>query len=258
MKILSWNMGAAYGFRGDKHAAAWEWLNAQNVDVALLQEVVPRPEFTSAWSSVIWVSKYQNWGSAVLAKLPGLEQWSPSEHQPWLRRVGGAAAVARPATGNGRWFVSVHSDSSSFEHTHKRYPRTYGDLPACDGVVRCSEKEMWEVEPIAHELKTVLAGRQFVFGGDLNSSLLFDKAQGGENARLFENMRSQGFLDLGLRHGISEQQTYFKPNARPFQLDYLYGDQRTAEAVTSWRVLTEVASEMGLSDHAPVEIVIAD
>ena len=251
-------MGAAYGYRGDKHIAAWEWLNAQNVDIALLQEVVPRPEFTSAWNSVIWVGKYQNWGSAVLAKQPVLKQWTPSEDHPWLRRVGGAVAVARPVTSDGRWFVSVHSDSSSFEHTHKRYPGTYGDLPSRDGVMRCSEKEMWEIEPIAHELAPVLEGGQFVLGGDLNSSLLFDNGRIGENARLFENLRSHGFLDLGVRHGVSEQQTFFKAKTRPFQLDYLYGDERTEAAVTSWRVLTEVSAELGLSDHAPIEIVIEE
>lgn len=258
MKILSWNMGAAYGFRGDKHVAAWEWLNSQDVDVALLQGAVPRSEFTSAWDLVIWAGKYQNWGSAVLAKQPGLVPWTPSEEHPWLRRVRGAVAVARPVADDGRWFVSVHSDSSSFEHTNKRWPSTYADLPARDGIPRCSEKEMWEIEPIAHELGSVLGGRQFVFGGDLNSSVLFDDGRAGENTRLFENLRSQNFHDLGVRHGVSEQQTFFKENTRPFQLDYLFGDEQTDATVTSWRVLSAVASELGLSDHAPIEIVLAD
>lgn len=257
MKLLSWNMGAAYGFRGNKHVAAWEWLNAQDVDVALLQEVVPRPEFTSAWGSIVWVNKYQNWGSAVLAKTPGYVQWTPSDAQPWLRRMGGAVAVAQPADEDGLWFVSVHSDASSFEHTHKRYPGTYGDLPSRDGILRCSEREMWEVEPMVRELRPVLNQQQFVFGGDLNSSLLFDNGRDDANARLFENIKTQGYLDLGSRQGASEDQTYFKPRTRPFQLDYLFGDERTEARVASWRVLTEVAEELGLSDHAPIEIVLA-
>lgn len=256
MKILSWNMGAAYGFRGDKHSAAWEWLNAQDADVALLQEVVPRPEFTSAWGSAVWVGKYQNWGSAVLSRAVGYTAWNPSAEYPWLTRVGGAVAVARPATDDGLWLASVHSDASSFEKTHKRYPSTYADLPSSEEVLRCSTKEMWEIEPIAHELRPVLDGRQFVLGGDLNSSLLFDTARKSDNAKLFENLRMQGYLDLGTKQGISEQQTYFKADTRPFQLDYLFGDAGTDQRVTSWRVLSEVAETMGLSDHAPVEIVL--
>lgn len=256
MRILTWNMGAAFGFRGAKHELAWEWLNAQEADVALLQEVVPRPEFTSAWGSTIWTNKYQNWGSAVLTKANQHVKWSPTDAHPWLRRIGGAVAIAQPVEPDGLWFVSVHSDASSFENTHKRHPNTYAHLPSRDGIARCSTTEMWEIEPLAHELRPTLRGQQFVMGGDLNSSRLFDTTSEGENWRLFENLKSQGYQDLGTRQGVSERQTYFKQNARPFQLDYVFGDGLTESRVRSWKVHTQAARELNLSDHAPIEIEI--
>lgn len=249
-------MGAGMGFKGAKHTAAWDWLNGQDVDVALLQEVVPLPDFTRNWGSVAWVGKYQGWGSAVLTKAPGYTTWQPTDQQPWLQRVRGAVAVAQPPNDGGFWFASVHSAASSFEHTNKETPTWYADLPPRDGIMRCDDKEMWEIEPIAHEMAPVLAEKRFVLGGDLNSSRLFDSGKNTSNARLFDNLHAQGFIDLGTRHGVVEQQTYFKRNTRPFQLDYMFGDDQTNLATSSMRALTDVAATLGLSDHAPIELVL--
>jgi hypothetical protein len=256
MKILCWNMGAAFGFKGAKHAAAWEWLNAQDADVAMLQEFVPREEYLDDWKSVAFAGKWQNWGSAVLVRDGGYEKWEPSEEQPWLQIVRGAVAVAKPVDGAGLWFASVHSDAWSFEKTAKKYKSTYQDLPPRDGILRSREKEMWEIEVIAHELKPLLAGKEFLFGGDLNSSLLFDKPGKPNEARLFENLATLGYTDIRRRHSADEVRTYFTPNNRQFMLDHLYADTKTEAAVKSWRVRTEVAADLGLSDHEPVEVVL--
>lgn len=256
MKILCWNMGAAYGFKGAKHAAAWEWLNAQDADVAMLQEVVPREEYLQEWKSFAFAGKWKDWGSAVLVRDGGYEKWEPTEEQPWLRTVRGAVAVAKPVDGAGLWFASVHSDASSFEKIAKTYKSTYQDLPPRDGILRSRETAMWEIEVIAHELKPVLAGKQFLFGGDLNASLLSDTPGKTYEATLFENLATLGYTDIRHRHSADEVQTYFKPGNRPFMLDHLYADTKTEAAVTSWRVLTKVAADLGLSDHAPIEVVL--
>lgn len=250
MRILTWNMGAAMSFRGEKHAQAWTWLNEQDVDVALLQETVP-PENLGSWGSAAFQHKYpgKDWGCAVLVREGAYEQWKPEDTMPWLGRVGGAVAVARPAQAPGLWFASVHSDSSSFESTNKRYPTMYTDLPPRDGILRCNEKEMWQIEVIAHELQPVLAGTTFVFGGDLNSSLLFGDPS---EPRLFANLAAQGFTDLRNRHSAEEQQTFFKAGRRPFQLDHVYSDAATEARCVSWQVLTDVAADLKLSDHAPI------
>lgn len=252
-------MGAAMGFRGAKHNAAWEWLNSQDADVALVQEAVPLTDFTEHWGSVIFKGKWdKTWGCGVLVRDGRYEAWEPTSAHPWIQRVGGAAVLARPMTGVGPWLGSVHSDASSFEATHRRYPTLYGDLPARDGVLRCSAKEMWEIEVIAHELSPLLLSHNFILGGDLNSSLLFDKQPGGQEAQLFANLAALGFVDLRPRHAIEEVQTFFRAGTRPFQLDHVFADEATERAVASWEVLTEVATELRLSDHAPVVIETLD
>ncbi|GAB2767596.1 hypothetical protein GCM10027020_20490 [Nocardioides salsibiostraticola] len=213
-------------------------------------------EFTEPWGSVIFRGKYKNWGCAVLVRDGGYERWEPTKSQPWLRLVGGAAVVARPTGGVGRWFSSVHSDSSSFEATNRKYPNTYADLPSRDGIARCNPREMWEIEVIAHELAPVLEQRDFVLGGDLNSSLLFDKKAGGQEAQLFSNLASLRFADLRPRHSEEEVRTFFKANNRHFQLDHVYSDGVTEASVSRWEVLADVAADLGLSDHAPILVEV--
>lgn len=105
----------------------------------------------------------------------------------------------------------------------------------------------------------MLAGRRFIAGGDLNSSLLFDSTYRRQtNARLFANIAGAGLHDLRPRFYRDEQQTYFKRGRRPYQLDHAFADRETVARAMSWRVLREAASELALSDHAPIEVVIDD
>ena len=85
------NMAGAYDYKRDRHARAWQWLNKQDADVALLQEVVPHPEELGAWGSRIFRGKYKQHGCAVLLKAGGYRAWEPTDQEPWLKRVGGAA-----------------------------------------------------------------------------------------------------------------------------------------------------------------------
>src|SRR3954452_19145685 len=143
MKIVCWNMAAAYGYRKERHAAAWDWLNAQDADVALLQEVVLHEDALGDWGSVIFRRKYKRHGCAVLVKAGGYQSWEPTAAEPWLQRIGGAACVAKPADAHGIWLPTLHSDAASFEEIHKRYPGWYGDLPSRAGILRSSDTQMW-------------------------------------------------------------------------------------------------------------------
>ena len=151
--------------------------------------------------------------------------------------------------------MSVHSDAASFEQINKKYPTYYGDLPSRDGVLRCSDVNLWEVEVIAAELGPVLGGSHFFMGGDLNSARLFDSKSNQENRRLFENLDALGYRDTRLRHHADEVQTFFKSGCRPFQLDHVFADRETESRVSSWRVLTEPVTGLNLSDHAPIEVL---
>jgi hypothetical protein len=256
MKILCWNMAGGFGSSRAKQEAAWAWLNEQDVDVALLQEVVMLEPFLDSWGSAIFTGKWKNWGCAVLVRSGGYQRWEPTDSQPWIRQVRGAVTLARPVEGEGLWFGSIHSDASSFESINKKYPGTYADLPDAAGIVRCSTREMWEIEAIAHELAPVLATHRFVAGGDLNSSLLFDKKPGGQEEQLFKNLASLGFVDTRPRHSETEVQTYFKKGKKPYQLDHVYTDAGTEARVGQWNILSDVALDLGLSDHAPLLVEV--
>jgi hypothetical protein len=150
------------------------------------------------------------------------------------------------------WVASIHSNAYPVR-TDEWDPR-----PSFDGVARCDGKKVWEVELIAHELPRIFAGERFVFGGDLNSGLLLDtNYRRQSNAKLFANLASAGFKDLRPRFHAAEQQTYFKERNGPYQLDHVFADAGTEALTTGWRVLTDVALEAKLSDHAPIEVVLA-
>jgi endonuclease/exonuclease/phosphatase family metal-dependent hydrolase len=153
------------------------------------------------------------------------------------------------------WLVSVHSSAGAYKAAE------FEMLPPLEEVARCSTdgSELWEIEVIAHELRDVLHGQPFVLGGDLNSALAFDKNYGGrENERLFANLAEAGFVDVRPRHQPAEVQTYFKARTRAYQLDHVYADSLTESRVESWTVLSEVARELGLSDHAPILVALRE
>jgi hypothetical protein len=176
--------------------------------------------------------------------------FTPGEGTPFLRRLWGAVAVAKMDGREPLWLASVHSNA---------YPdRLEGLAPdSLDGLRRCDPKQIWEIELIAHELPRIFGGDHFVAGGDLNSGLLFATTYGRQsNARLFENLASLGFVDLRRAfHGV-EQRTYFKEGKGPYQLDHVFSDAATAGTARDWVVLDEAATVEGLSDHAPIEVLL--
>lgn len=254
MKLICWNMAGALPYNSSAHARAWQWLHEQDVDIALVQEAALQGDAAAHWDSVVWSSKYgHNWGSAVLTRGTSYKPWQSSPTHPWLREVGGAACVAEPEDPVGLWLVSVHSSAGAWRQADLH------SLPPLDGIARCSEdrSELWEIEVVAHELKHVVRNQPFVMGGDLNSALAFDRNYGGrENEVLFANLAEAGYVDVRPRHQRDEVQTYFKAGTLAYQLDHVFADAATEARVSSWSVVTEVSSELCLSDHAPLLVTI--
>ena len=81
---------------------------------------------------------------------------------------------------------------------------------------------------IPFELHRLFAGQTFLWGGDLNSAESMDDVPGfsGGNRRLREIWADAGSRDLRLRFFAEEQQTFFAPNRRAYQLDHAFGDRR--------------------------------
>lgn len=255
MRVLVWNMAGAFGYTRARHDLAWRYVQKHDPEIALLQEAVPPTWARQHWPSIAWTPTYGlKWGTAIVTRAGGLEQRSPSADFPWLTQLAGCVTVARTTDGEPRWLASIHSSASSVKPDRLR-------LHDSDAVPRCDPEKIWEIELIAFELKRLFASDLFLCGGDINSALLFDTHRKGKvsNRRLFDNLRSAGFVDLRLRHYEAEQQTYFKKRMGPYQLDHVFADEVTEKRVDSWRVLSEaVTADRPLSDHAPIEVVISE
>jgi len=254
MKILSWNMAGAGFHKARTHGQAWDWLlQRADFDVAMLQEAIPPPGIEDVFKSAIFQARYPDrslaWGNCILSRSQSFEHFVPSIEAPWASSVTGPALVAKPVDSD-LWLVNIHSNANpitAFDHTNFESV----------GGLRCHSQKLWEVEVIAHHLRPLLSDKRFVFGGDLNSALLLDDVYRYSNNKiLWDNLRQQGYHDLRHAHSPTEQQTFFRKNTREYQLDHLFSDLDTQLTSTSWRVLTEVASELQLSDHAPVIVEI--
>lgn len=254
MRILTWNMAGAGFHTGATHAEAWEWLRNQvEFDVAMLQEAIPPSDLGNSFASVLFQARFPvqrlAWGNCTLARGETFSQ-HPMAPAPWARSAMDAALVA-VGDDDLPVLVNVHSNAKPIEG----FPRT--DFVAAGGKA-CHQTKVWEIEVLAHQLRPLLADRRFILGGDINAGQLLDEVYGYKNnENLWKNMAEQGYVDLRLRHSATERQTFFRERTNPYQLDHFFGDPSTNESVKSWTVLTEVARDLNLSDHAPVVIDVA-
>lgn len=249
MRVISWNMAAGFGYDARKHDRAWRWLAYADPDVALLQEAIAPPWALEHWPHLQHAPTYADgtWGTAILAREP-LEVVRPSS--PWLQKLAGKVHVARINKPQPMWLASIHSNA---------YPLKAKDLEGMplEDVRRCHPSDIWQVEVIAHELADLFQGQRFVAGGDLNSGMLFDANEGTDyNARLWANLKAVGFHDLRVGYHEDEQRSYFAAGRGPYQLDHLFADAQTVSTTTAWTVRAEPAEVGGVSDHAPVEVVL--
>jgi len=245
---------AGAGFHtGAPHAAAWEWLRYQaEFDIAMLQEAIPPSDLGGSFASVLFQSRFpaQNlaWGNCTLARD---HEFKPRqvEHADWAESSMDAALIADGGD-DLPILINVHSNAKPIEGFAR------AEFAAAGGLT-CNQAKVWEIEVVAHELQPLLAGRRFILGGDINAGLLLDEVYGYKNnENLWKNLAEQGYVDLRLRHSEQEQQTFFRERTNPYQLDHFFGDAWTNQSVKSWSVLTEVARDLKLSDHAPMSIEI--
>lgn len=245
---------AGAGFHtGAPHAAAWEWLRYHaEFDVAMLQEAIPPSDLGGSFASVLFRSRFPAqklaWGNCTLVRDHEF-RLHPMEHATWAESSMDAALIVDG--GNDLpILINVHSNAKPIEG----FP--HAEFTAAGGLT-CHQAKIWEIEVLAHQLQSLLAGRRFILGGDINAGLLLDEVYGYKNnENLWRNLADQGYFDLRLRHSRAEQQTFFRERTNPYQLDHFFGDEVTNQSVKRWSVLTEVARDLKLSDHAPVLIEV--
>lgn len=254
VRFTTWNMGCGYGPKYVfAHDRAWRHL-LDITDVALVQEAVP-PGWLDP-NDYVFERKYpdQPWGTAVVA--PGLHPRLVAvdgDHQ-WLSRMPGAAVLADIVINNvGVRVVSLHPRAEA------TVPGFTGDADLT-GIKPPYHPHAFPIDLVHHDLMSLLTGRKFVVGGDLNSALRFDLVAGRNskafgNADLFQKFRDTGWRDCHLQFHAGEQRTVFRGDDN-YMLDHIYVDDSLYRLLQSCDVLPyEGVSE--LSDHAPVRAVLA-
>jgi hypothetical protein len=256
MKILTWNMAGAGFHTAAPHAAAWDWLLTEaKFDAALLQEAIPPAGLSEQFATVLLrprvSSRWRCWGNCILVRDHVYVDEVFDNGKSWANISVLAMQIAHPHD-SLPLLVNIHSSDRHIDG----FPR---EEFVNNGGLTCHRSKVWEIEVAAHLARPILMGRRFVLGGDLNAALLLDEVRRHKNnARLWANLENQGFHDLRPRHHEREQQTFFRSHQKThqYQLDHFFGDAETRARTRSWTVITEVARDRHLSDHAPVLIEI--
>ena len=109
------------------------------------------------------------WGSAILCRDCTLEPLLTSDRTYWLRGALGRHGASR---GLPAWVVC--GSPASTRRRNRGAPNEF-PIDRMRDVVLCAKGKVWEIERVAADLGPLLAGSRFVAGGDLNSSLRFDR-----------------------------------------------------------------------------------
>jgi endonuclease/exonuclease/phosphatase family metal-dependent hydrolase len=251
MRVVSWNLGYAFGFKGT-HERAWRYLEALDPDLALLQEVHP-PDWAvtrKGWTMV--PGRFTEWGSVILAKT--FLQLTPFQGpiEGRLEAVGYLATGTVTLPDGASLLVgSVHTPIGT---------ATQEDLGGRDAEAlrRPSHKQPPKGpyrNDVAYAIYRDRVPERFLVSGDWNCSpFLWDALHRGEHeAEFFDRARDDGWMDCYQRfHPEGEGRTWFRGSEPPYQMDHAFCDGTTAEALVSCAIDAHPAGALGLSDHAPL------
>jgi hypothetical protein len=246
MRIVTWNLGAAFGPYREDHDRAWRALLGLGPDLALVQEAIPPPWLSPEWHVI--VGPFQFWASAIVSRRP-LEPVVP-EPESHLGRFGSYLAIARyPLEGGATATVaSVH------ERTRPASDRLLRGLDA-ERLRRPSVPEPWWNDVVWHGLAELVRKSRFIIGGDWNTSRYVDQDGESEPAgrEFMDRAEADGWVDLHQRAmGREERSWYGTLGPREHQPDIIFSDAVTASGLVSCWVEQRMARDEHLSDHAPV------
>ena len=255
MRIVTWNMQAAFGSDKEKHQRGWHYLAALDPDVALLQEVSP-PE----WAKQEWQIHYErayrdrDWGSAVLVK-DGLHSWSMNvpDHLRHPKHEGSSVVLTEVQAGMEK-MIACSIYASAWKLKEEQLLELAGRGVDLETLRYGGVKDIWPLYLIFDELGRVLQSHPFVLGGDFNAARLMDQFSymAGGNVDFFSRIESSGFHNMLGPFHEGEVRTYFKENKQPYQLDHMYCDATLLSRLKDCRVVDHPAAVLDLSDHAPV------
>ena len=245
MRVVSWNMS------GRKSDDAWRHLlDVLRPDVALLQEAAVSDTMRAELGGrLIWqpISNVK-WGSAIVTTTPAthVEVELSTEWMDYVRLVATDAVVDSKSLR----IISVHPHHMAFDE--ELLPEHPELTPRLDGA-----RSVWSCD-VAYALARDLtaAAPAFVVGGDWNTARLFDRTMGylepGAGEAFFARANADGWHDCyHARHG-REGRTWIRGKDNGYQLDHVFTDGVTGEAVKDCWIDERAAVDPRLSDHAPL------
>lgn len=248
MRIVTWNLGAAFGPYIDWHERAWHWLAALDADLALLQECVP-----PAWAHDLWTVltlPYTHWASALVAKPSlGIRAVTLGEGT-LLGRFGSYLATGEMtlADGGSILVASVHTRAAEA-------PKWVTDGHDRTAIARSSVGVPWSNDVAFAGYLPLVAGRPFIIGGDWNTARYVD-ADGlpnSEGVEFFRRAESAGWVELSVDADGLEGRTWYGSDApRPYQPDHVFADAAVAASLRAQSIEAYPVERLGLSDHAPI------
>lgn len=256
MRMVCWNMQAAFGSSSDRQDRAWHYLHALNPDIALLQETSP-PE----WARREWhifhgkAFDHQQWGSAIVVRdgLHPHEMDIPEENRRHQRYPGSSVVLVETTIDMEPYtFGSIYA--SAREMTEEQVSRLREEGIDVDRLRHGGVQRIWPLYVIFDDLKRLLKDKRFVVGGDFNAARKMDDMphMAGGNRDFFGRIESGGFHNALGKFHEEEVRTYYKKNNHPYQLDHLHCSSEILERLESCEAIEHPVTFLDLSDHAPI------
>lgn len=255
MRVVIWNMaGASPSISASRRDEAWQYLFSLKPDLALLQEAIIPDAIKENWN-VAWNPAYtrRRWGSAILTSFPILERFDlgslEPDLSPLLEAFGGQIVGAKlsPTPGQSLIAISVHTPARTVPIT---------DIPPSllSGIKLQQNRYVWRADVVFGAVRHLpRLGLPFLFGGDWNTSRLFDQKYGPRgNDEFFNRMGDAGAVDCLRKFHPAEVRTWYRRGDGHYQLDHLFCDVMLVNKLSACSAYPEPAEILGLSDHAPI------
>jgi len=225
MRVVTWNLD--FWQHKATHSKAWGYLrNNIKPDLALLQEVSP-PKLSKD-ECFLFKHVHGSWGTALYSRGISLEELPFQTHS---ERV--AAAMAKLEAGKEIAVVSIHA-------------------PIIE------QRVFPYLDRIFDEVESLVSGRAFIVGGDLNTARLAERVWPGHgHGPFFERIAKGQFFDCVQKFFAEEPQTVFRPGQKhAFQDDHIFVSHDFTDKVESCNILNNNLTR-AVSDHIPVAIEIS-
>lgn len=258
MRLITWNMGCAYGSTyKTSQPRTWRQLLAWDPDFALVQETL-RPDPSVAPGSFVFTpyAWSEEIGTLIYSKSGILEERELSPILGGMLR-GQVTLAGTSLDGADLLLASIHAGT---EHVDLDVD-VLDDLDL-DGVGGSHTTKVYPLDLILSELKPITSRRRFVVGGDLNASIRFDDlvTKGSAlygNVEWFSKARDAKWCNAHRKFYAGDERTLFRPG-KPgefFQIDHVFTDGTTWNQITRCDVM-RVPFLTELTDHAPLVLEV--